>query len=158
MIIKRNGYYFRFWYSETECKLYREVEGITRTFIMKSSYFYPQYKTIEERLVAEIKHCIEYYAFPICLQINSKYWYLQKNTTFKQLKDCLDADTYDKKADLNIDKIVEKVKEFINKKKIKICDRTVVKVWCNHEYNIKRKVTPEKKIEVIIIRGNGGKE
>ena len=93
--------------------------------------------------------------FPICLQINSKYWYLQNNTTFKQLKDCLNADEYNKKADLNIDKIVEKVKDFINKKKIKICDRTIVKIWNDGEYDIKRRVTPEKKLEVYI---NGKRE
>lgn len=47
---------------------------------------------------------------------------------------------YNKKADLNIDKLVEKAKEFINKKKIKICDRTIVKIWSDGEYNIKKEV------------------
>lgn len=139
LIIKRNGYCFKFDFNTRNNILSCRVDGHIRTLDCSERFFNKQY-SLEERIIRDVKYCIEHYMFPVCLQINSKYWYLQNNTTFKQLKDCLDADEYYKKADLNLDKLVEKAKEFINKKKIKICNRTIVRIWSDGEYDIKKEV------------------
>lgn len=140
LIIKRNGYCFRFWYNKEECKLYYEVESYKSCSNMNyTTDVFPYNLPLEERIVEEIKFDIEHHSYTICLQINSKSYYLQKDKGFKRVS-YNEADRYNKKADLNLDKLIEKAKEFINKKKIKICNRTIVKIWSDDEYNIKKEV------------------
>ena len=140
--INRNGYYFRFWYDKAENKLYHEVESYKGCSNMNyTTDVFPYNLPLEERIVEEIKFDIEHHTHPICLQINSKSYYLQKDKGFKRVT-WFDADRYCKKADLNLEKIIEK------EKKIKICNRTIVKVWSDGEYNIKKEVKNESKKDI----------
>ena len=111
LIIKRNGYCFKFWYNKNKRHLYTKRDD--------ESTCYNIYETTAEELVDIIKKCINH-TYDIGLHYYNNSFYLQKNGTWTDNEE--KADKYCKKP--NLDYIVGKAKQkaidFIKKNQLKI--------------------------------------